>query len=68
MALGDQLNALEKAVAAASTASSELAKAEEVRNAAQVKYNNAVAAVEKLRTEINDVVGNMFGSSKIRIA
>ena len=68
MALGDQLNALEKAVADASTASSELAKAASARDAAQLKYNNAVAVVEKLRAEINDVVGNMFGSSKIRIA
>ena len=67
--LADLMAKLEKQVDDAQAKSATLAKAEAAQQAAQKEYSESVAAVEKLRVELNNRVGNLFGGdARVRIA
>ena len=68
MAITELFATLEKAVEDAQAKSKVLATAESAHATAQKNYNDAVANVEKLKTELTSKIGDILPSSRIRQA
>lgn len=64
----DLMTSLEKAVEDAQAKSKVLADLEAKTASAQKDYTAAVATVEKLKTELTTKIGDIFPSSRVRVA
>ena len=66
MAITELLSNLEKAVDDAEKKAVVLHQAEQTLSVAQKSYSEAVAKVEKLKTELTSKIGSIFPSDRVR--
>jgi hypothetical protein len=64
----DHLGELEGAVKDAESKKSVLESAETARTEASNSYSTAVSKVQKLQTEIQDRIGNIFPNARIKVS